>query len=138
MRRFWSQYSVMGTPLTSSMTKYGRPLGGFAAVEDFGDVGVIHEGQGLAFGFEAGDDLAGVHAGLDELEGDFAADGLVLLGDVDEAHAAFADLFHELVGADDGARASRGCGDVSDSDVVERTRARGSAPDLCMVARAVL
>jgi hypothetical protein len=25
-RRFWSQNSVMGTPWTSSMTKYGRPV----------------------------------------------------------------------------------------------------------------
>jgi len=44
--------------------------------------------------------LPGIHAGLDELEGDLAAHGLVLLGDEDQAHAAFADLLQELVGAD--------------------------------------
>ena len=31
--------------------------------------------QCLAFGVEAGDDLLGVHAGLDDLERDRAADG---------------------------------------------------------------
>ena len=36
-----------------------------------------------------------------------AADGLVLLGDVDDAHAPFADLLHQLVGADDGAQSLR-------------------------------
>ncbi len=51
---------------------------------------MVHQGQGLAFGFEAGDDLAGVHAGLDDLERDPAADGLFLLGQVDHSHAAFA------------------------------------------------
>src|SRR5436190_19379953 len=40
-----------------------------------------------------------VHARFDELEGDFATDGLMLLGDEHQAHAAFADLFHELVRA---------------------------------------
>ena len=53
---------------------------------------MIHQGQGLALGLEAGDDLAAVHAGLDDLEGDLAADRLLLLGHVDDAHAAFADL----------------------------------------------
>ena len=50
-------------------------------------------------------DLAGVHAGLDDLERDRAADGLLLLGHVDGAHAALADLLQQLVGADDRARA---------------------------------
>ena len=36
-------------------------------------LGVLHEGEGLAFGFEAGEDQAGIHAGLDEFEGDVAA-----------------------------------------------------------------
>ena len=59
-----------------------------------------HHRQGLSFGLEAGDDLFGVHAGLDDLERDLAADGLGLLGDVDDAHAALANLFAEGVGAD--------------------------------------
>jgi hypothetical protein len=64
---------------------------------------VVHQSQGLALGLEAGDDLAGVHAGLDDLEGDLAVHGLALLGHPDLAHAAFADLLQQLVGADDGA-----------------------------------
>jgi phosphoserine / homoserine phosphotransferase len=51
------------------------PLGvGGAGVEDLRDVGMIHQRQGLAFGLEPGDDLPGVHAQLDDLRGDFAAD----------------------------------------------------------------
>ena len=42
-------------------------------VEDPGDVGMVHQGQGLPLGLEAGDDLAAVHARLDQLEGDLAA-----------------------------------------------------------------
>ena len=52
-----SQYLVIGTPWTSSMTKYGRPAVGGAGVEDRGDVGVVHQRQGLPLGLEAGDDL---------------------------------------------------------------------------------
>ena len=40
-----------------------RPAGaGRAGVEHAGDVGVVHQGQGLPLGLEAGDDLPGVHA----------------------------------------------------------------------------
>ena len=46
-------------------------------------------------------DLPGVHARLDDLQGDPTADGLGLLGDEDDAHAPFADLLQQLVGADD-------------------------------------
>jgi hypothetical protein len=51
---------------------------------------------------EPGDDLARVHARLDDLEGDLALHGLGLLGHEDCAHAAFAELLQELVRADDG------------------------------------
>ena len=43
---------------------------------------------------------ARVHARLDDLEGDRALDGSLLLGHVDDAHAPFADLLQQLVGAD--------------------------------------
>ena len=66
---------------------------------------MVHHRQGLALGFEASDHLPGVHAGLDDLERDRALDGLGLLGHEDDAHAAFADLLQQLVGADDRARA---------------------------------
>jgi hypothetical protein len=55
-----------------------RPAGlGRAAVEHLGDVGVVHQRQRLAFGFEPRDDLARVHAELDDLERDLAHDGCV-------------------------------------------------------------
>ncbi len=63
---------------------------------------MIHQGQGLPLGLEAGDDLLGVHAGFDELDGDQSLDRLGLLGHPDRAHAAFADRLDQLVGADDG------------------------------------
>ena len=44
--------------------------------------------------------LAGVHPGLDDLQRDLAADRLVLLGHVDDAHAALADLLEQLVRPD--------------------------------------
>ena len=47
--------------------------------------------------------LLRIHARLDDLQGHLAADRLLLLGHVDHAHAAFADLLQELVGADQGA-----------------------------------
>ena len=60
---------------------------------------MVHQGQGLPLGLEAGDDLLGVHARLDDLQRDLAADRLLLLGHIDDAKAAFADLLAELVAA---------------------------------------
>jgi hypothetical protein len=83
-----------------------RPAGfGGPGIEDAGDVDVVHHSQGLALGLEPGDDLLGVHAGLDHLEGNLAADRVSLLGHEDRAHAALADLLEELVRADDRAGA---------------------------------
>ena len=66
--------------------------------------GMVHHRQRLPLGLEAGDDLPAVHAWLDDLERDLALHRLRLLGHEDGAHAAFANLLQELVGADDGAR----------------------------------
>ena len=52
------------------------------------DVGVIHQGQCLPLGIEAGDDLLAVHAGLDDLQGHLAADRFVLLRQPHHAEAA--------------------------------------------------
>jgi hypothetical protein len=71
-----------------------------AGVEDLGDGGVVHHGQGLPLGLEAGHDLLGVHALLDDLEGDLAFDGLLLLGQPDLSHAALAELLEQAVGTD--------------------------------------
>ena len=95
-----SQYLVIGMPLTSSMTKYGRPGLGRARVEHLGDVRVIHQGERLALGLEASQHLPRVHTRLDELERDHAPNRFRLLGHVDRAHAALADLLKQLVRAD--------------------------------------
>ena len=63
-----------------------------AAVEDLGDVGMVHQRQRLPLLLEALQHGFGVHAGLDQLERHLALDGLGLLGDPDLAHAPFADL----------------------------------------------
>jgi hypothetical protein len=51
----------------------------------------------LPLGLESGDHLLGVHPQLDHLEGNFAADWLLLFGDIDHAAAALADLLQQLV-----------------------------------------
>ena len=60
---------------------------------------MVHQGQRLPLGLEAGDDLFGVHAQLDDLERDTAADRLLLLGHVHDAATAFADFLQQLVPA---------------------------------------
>ena len=110
LSRALSQYSVIGMPRTSSMTKYGRPAVGRTRIEHLGDVRMVHHRQRLPLGLEAGDHLLGVHARLDDLQRDAAADRLGLLGDIDDAHAPFADLLQQLVGADERADAFRGRG----------------------------
>ena len=72
-----------------------------AGVEDLGDVGVVHHRQGLAFLLETLQHRSRIHAGLDQLEGDLAPDGLGLLGDPDLAHAPFADFLLERVSTGD-------------------------------------
>jgi hypothetical protein len=61
---------------------------------------MVHQGQGLALGLEAGDHLLGVHPELDQLERDPAAHRLGLFGEVDDPHAALAERVEDLVGAD--------------------------------------
>jgi hypothetical protein len=71
-----------------------RPApGGGAGVEHAGDVGVVHQGQRLPLYLEAGNDLPGVHPGLDDLERHQAFDRLGLPGHPHRAHAALADRF---------------------------------------------
>ena len=62
---------------------------------------MVHQGQGLPLGLEAGDHLPGIHARLDDLERDAAADRRLLVGHEDHAHAAFADLLQQLVRTDE-------------------------------------
>src|SRR5262249_9165471 len=74
----------------------GRP-----AVMHLGDIRMIHDRERLPLSFETSDDLPRVHAGLEHLEGNLAADWLGLLGEEDDAEAAFADVLEELVRTDD-------------------------------------
>jgi hypothetical protein len=68
---------------------------------------VIHEREGLALGLEPCHDLFGVHPWLDDLERYAAPHWSFLLGDLDLAHASFADLLKELIRADPSAGALR-------------------------------
>ena len=61
---------------------------------------MVHHRQRLALGLETGDDRARVHARLDDLERDAAAHRLLLVGDIDHATAALADLLAQLVAPD--------------------------------------
>src|SRR5262245_49337776 len=95
----------MGVPLTSSMTKKGRPLAVVPASKTRAMLGWSISASALALGLEAGHDLGGVHARLDDLEGNPALDRLGLLGHPDGSHAAFADQLQQLVRAELSARA---------------------------------
>ena len=81
----------------------GTAVVGGPGVEDFGDVGGIHHGQGLTFRFETGDDLFGVHAQLDDLQGHLAGDRFSLFGHVNGAHTTLTDTLEHFVSSDHGA-----------------------------------
>jgi hypothetical protein len=66
---------------------------------------MIHQRQRLPLGLESRDHLPRIHARLDDLERYFAMDGLLLLGDEDQSHAALADLFQQLAAG----RGGRSC-----------------------------
>ena len=68
---------------------------------------MVHQRQRLPLGLKPGDDLFGVHAQLDDLERHPAADRLLLLGHINHAAAAFADLLEQFVAADVVARLFR-------------------------------
>jgi hypothetical protein len=61
---------------------------------------MIHHRQRLAFRFEAGDDLFGVHPQLDHLQRHPAAHWFLLFGHIDQATAALADLLEQFIMAD--------------------------------------
>jgi hypothetical protein len=53
---------------------------------------MIHHGQSLSFGLEACDHVARIHSLLDDLQGHVTSNRLLLLGHVNHAETAFADL----------------------------------------------
>ena len=69
-----------------------------AGVEHARDVRVVHHRQRLPLRFEARDDLARVHAELDDLQRHAPRHRLHLLRHPHRAEAALADLLEELVG----------------------------------------
>ena len=72
----WSLVAVLGDRDAADQLhdEVGPARVGGAGVEHLGDVGVVHQRQGLPLGLEAGDDLPRVHARLDDLQGHLAAD----------------------------------------------------------------
>ena len=75
--------------------KVRAPIARHSPVEDLGDRRVRQSGEGAALGLEAGDD--GRIARTADLDGDPPEDRIDLLGQVDAAHAAFADLVEDVV-----------------------------------------
>jgi hypothetical protein len=76
----------------------GAAIAHRAGIEHPCDVRVVHHGQRLALGLESRQHLLGVHARLDQLQGDAAPDRLGLLGLPDLPHAALADQLDQAVG----------------------------------------
>ena len=72
---------------------------GFRPVQNARDIRVVHEGQRLPLGFEAGDHLPRVHAWLEDLECYLAADRMLLLRHKDNSEPSFADLLDETIRA---------------------------------------
>ena len=106
-RRLWSQNSVIGTPRTSSMTKYGRPESVAPASKTLAMLGWSIRARACRSASNRATTCAGVHPRLDDLQGHPAADRVRLLGHEHHAEPALADLLHQLVRADHRAGAVR-------------------------------
>src|SRR6185436_18316246 len=61
---------------------------------------MIHEGQGLTLGFEPGDDVSGIHPQLDNLQGNAATNGLLLLSHIYDAATPFPKSLEQFVASD--------------------------------------
>ena len=90
-------HDEVGTPIRRSCIKHSR------------NIRMFHEGQRLPFGLEASDDLLGIHARLDNLQGDLSLNRFGLFSDINNPHPAFADLFANRVGANSSSRIHRDC-----------------------------
>jgi len=73
---------------------------GRSRVEGAGNRRMIHHRERLALGLEAGDDLFGIHAKLDDLESDPPLERLTLLGHVDDTHSTFTQDLKDPVRSD--------------------------------------
>jgi hypothetical protein len=92
----------VGNPNASDQfhDKVGTTGGSGSGIEDPGDAGMIHHGEGLTLDLETGEQFPGIHAELDQFQGDLAPDRLGLFGNVDNTIAAFAEALPKFVGAD--------------------------------------
>jgi len=70
---------------------------------------MVHQRQRLPFRLKPGHHLLGVHAQLEDLEGDPTVHRLLLLRHPHDAEPALADLLQQLVAADTVAGFLRGC-----------------------------
>src|ERR1035441_7785851 len=77
---------------------------GGSGIQHLGDIRMIHQRQGLAFGLETRDHLLGIHAQFDDLERHAPTHRFRLLRHIDDPTAAFANLLKELVAANSVAR----------------------------------
>ena len=78
----------------------GPALLGASRVVDAGDRRVVHHGQRLTLGLEAGEDGRRVQAGLEHLQSDAPTHRFALPGAVDDGEATLADLFDDPVRTD--------------------------------------
>ena len=104
-RCFSSQYLVIGTPLTSSMTKYGRPLSVVPASSTLAIFGWSIIARACRSASKRAMTCRLSMPGLMILRATLRSHRLSLLGHIDDTHAAFADL---LAGACRGRSACRG------------------------------
>ena len=107
------------------------PALGGATVVDARDAVVVHQRERLTLLLEARDDLAAVHAELDQLERDATPDRLVLLSEEDLTHAPGAEPFENGIGADAARAAASGVGlgrSHADRPTIARFRLPASAP----------
>ncbi len=79
----------------------GKSVGRGTAVDKPDDLRMIERSQGLAFDDESAHDFQAVHAWTDQLDSDSLTELVVAFGEIDLAHAAFADAFDQPVIADD-------------------------------------
>ncbi len=92
---------MIRSPLHPLHDEVGPPIGGFASVEKPRDSRVLQARQDSPLTRETAQDLAGVHATLDELYRNFLFEPAVgALREIDLAHAAAAERFDQTVDTD--------------------------------------
>ena len=70
--------------------KIGTSAGGRPGIVDPGNIGMVHQGQGLALGCESRENLGPCISRFQHFQGNAPPDRFVLFGKVDDTHAALA------------------------------------------------